>query len=247
MKKTKHWVITRFNIGLYRIKKNEPDIWFWNRVALFKKITLPSLSKQTNLNFTYMVLVDRETPKHHLDTIESLLKTAPFKSVIVPIALHADWYPKAYGERRATDLDYRPIIDHIEPGCDYCAQTRMDNDDALMPDAIDTIQHVMNRPLNQAYCIDSSKGFVIDIQNKKAWAMKHRIGTPFITIVQPINKKTKPIYQFQHIDIPKIFVPVELITPVWVMVVHGGNVSNRVFDNMVVGEVEFDKLYRSIT
>lgn len=245
MTKMKHWLITRFNLGLYRLNK-DPDSWFWQRVAIFKKITAPSLARQTSKNFVLMVLIDAETPQTHIDTIQSVLSHSNFESVIIKIALPYDWHPKKYGERQATLIDYRPILEHMAPLSKYVVQTRLDNDDALLPDAIAIIQRAVVS-VKQSYAIDSSKGFAIDTINEKAYAIKHKAGgTPFISLVQAIGKKTRTIYEVIHQRLYAQYEVIDVATPFWVMNVHGGNVSNRIFEEMVCGEIDYYKMIKSI-
>ena len=65
MRKFKDYITTRFNAGLYRPKVNirvSADEWMEHRLKLSTTFTLPSMMGQSCQNFTWRVLIDKQTP-----------------------------------------------------------------------------------------------------------------------------------------------------------------------------------------
>lgn len=86
--KTKHVIITRFNLGLwsgrgfkyvtmrkeYAYDKRHNLEWETKRLAIMKKFTVESLKNQTNKNFTWVILYDGATPKYNLQKIKECVE-----------------------------------------------------------------------------------------------------------------------------------------------------------------------------
>jgi hypothetical protein len=65
MRKFKDYITTRFNAALYSPEAKiriSADEWMQHRIRLFTRFTLPSIMSQSCQNFTWLVLVDRQTP-----------------------------------------------------------------------------------------------------------------------------------------------------------------------------------------
>lgn len=241
MEKLRHYIVTRFNLGLYRTNPN-PDKWFYDRMKIFEAVTLPSLQKQTCQNFHYAVLVDAETPNNHMDVIDGYFLNnhfADFTVDVYPISLSNDWHPKRYGERWSCAIEYRSFTSYISAESKRVIQTRLDNDDALMPDAIKRIQDQIAGPC--AMCIDFTRGYVVDSVNKKLYHAKHPYGTPFISLHQSCSSKMKCIYDYTHQKFPKLFPQVEVADRIWIMNLHERNVSNRLFPWLIEEEIPYDR------
>lgn len=62
-----HFILTRFNLNLWHKDKNDNEInrneWLAYRLNLFETYCLPSVVAQTEQNFKWIILVDKETPK----------------------------------------------------------------------------------------------------------------------------------------------------------------------------------------
>lgn len=241
MIKLKHYIVVRFNLGLYRLNGRTPAQWFENRITIFNSVSLPSLCNQTNHNFVLVLLVDPEMPKKHWAIISKTLESAPgdFQRIVMSIPLSDDWRPKRYSERWTCEIDYTPFITLIQHDSKAVLQTRLDNDDALMPNAVDLIQQSVSSQ-SHAYCVDFLKGYVIDTGNKKAFTAHHKKGTPFISLYQPSSEKMKCIYDLTHQKIALVYPCMEFIERMWVMNIHENNVSNRLFPWMIEESVPYD-------
>jgi len=75
MAEFRHYILTRFNTGLYRRTEGltvSPDEWMEHRLRLFTSLTLPSIRGQSCQDFTWLVLMDRRTPERDIRTLESV-------------------------------------------------------------------------------------------------------------------------------------------------------------------------------
>lgn len=99
----RHFIITRFNIPLWRTLDKDPieDLVYLNyRMGLFEKYCFPSVQQQTNQNFQWLCLFDVHTPCEVKNRIEKLHK---IYDRFVPLYLDVDIYcdiPSAIIKRR---------------------------------------------------------------------------------------------------------------------------------------------------
>ncbi len=124
MAEFRHDLLTRFNAGLYRggtQLKVSPREWMEHRLRLFATITLPSIAGQSCRDFTWLVLMDRQTPAHDIRRLEAM--GCPNMRLIYPVPGQNPWLPG------------------FAPGRYDLITTRIDNDDALHRDTIGTIQN----------------------------------------------------------------------------------------------------------
>jgi hypothetical protein len=242
MIKMRHYIITRFNLGLYRTGGHDSDEWFEKRFRIFSDVTMPSLIKQTRRNFTHLILVDADSPEKHkriLSSLESWSVAHDYRIVLLYIPLAGNWRPKRYGERWSCAIDYSPMIEYMRDKSKTIVQTRLDNDDALMPQAIEAIQkHCVSK--HGSYLIDFRNGYVIDTINKKAYYAQHPSGTPFISLYQQSGEKITSIYDMTHQKMVKQYLCNTRPDRIWVMNIHDHNVSNRLFPWMIEGECDYD-------
>ncbi len=99
----KHFIITRFNIPLWRTQEKDPvnNLSYLNyRMDLFEAFCFPSLVQQTNQNFLWLCLFDIHTPAEVQARIQKLqMKYKKF----IPLYLDVDAFkeiPSAIMERR---------------------------------------------------------------------------------------------------------------------------------------------------
>ena len=64
--KFKHFIITLFNLKIWKEDKThratQTADWLAQRFDLFERFCLPSVAHQTNKNFTWLCLFDKDTP-----------------------------------------------------------------------------------------------------------------------------------------------------------------------------------------
>jgi hypothetical protein len=237
---TKHYIVTRFNLGLYRTNGRVPEEWFPERLGIFERVTLASLARQTSKDFTLLVLIDSETPKKHHTRLCNILmhpSASGFNKIITPINLPKSWNPKRYGERWSSYIDYMPALGLINLESESTTiQTRLDNDDALTPDAVETMR-MHAQPSPRGYILDYTNGYIFDSVKQRAYYATHPKGTPFVSLVQPTSSKMKSVYTYTHHDLINRYHCQERRDRLWIMHLHGKNVSNRLYPWMVEKEI----------
>ena len=211
-----HFLLTRFNV---RLRPDDPrtvpsDQWFEARIRLFEKYCLPSVLAQIEPNFTWLVFFDERTPLHHRTWISQLADI----SVIAPIFVSF-----ADGPAAAT-----AVSDRLENDSQYVVTTRLDNDDVISSDFTDRVQgefrhqdlEVVNFPHGYAY----KDGHVFthtDFSNPFATLIERRSG--FRTVWGADHDKLSSLAPIRQVVAP----------PVWMQVIHGRNISNRVRGRIV--------------
>jgi hypothetical protein len=213
MQPFRHYLTTRFNVGIYargaRLRI-PPAQWMEHRWKLFAMITLPSIMEQTCQDFTWLVLMDKETPEAYIREIESF--RCPNLKVIFPTTVKPHW------------------LQAFEPGDYALITTRVDNDDALHRRTIETIQDAYRvenpyRPL--PWTIVFPFGLILDLAKRDIWVMEYWFNN-CPTLVE--NSGTaKTIWQWDHSNIPpqiqRCYVRDQ---PYWLQVVHSQNVLNEI-------------------
>ena len=85
----KHFVITLFNLKLYRHDKTENAVrteeWTQSRFKLFERFCLPSVKGQTERNFIWLCFFDESTPVRYRAKIEEYRRETP---QLMPIYLN---------------------------------------------------------------------------------------------------------------------------------------------------------------
>jgi hypothetical protein len=74
MTEFRHYILTRFNVGLYIAGAElnvSPQQWMEHRLRLFVALTLPSIAGQSCQDFTWLVLMDPQTPEPFIRSLES--------------------------------------------------------------------------------------------------------------------------------------------------------------------------------
>lgn len=73
-----HYLLTRFNLALWIEDKNGAAIdreeWLKRRMALFETFCLPSVKNQSCQNFSWILLVDANTPAVYRERIKTYRK-----------------------------------------------------------------------------------------------------------------------------------------------------------------------------
>lgn len=213
----KHYVITRFNLGIYSSKPMfgaklniSPDAWMAHRIHLFLTLTVPSIKAQTNQNFTWFVLMDAKTPEI-------------FKYALAKIS--CDNLQLIYVNNISmTDA----VLRDIEPGEYDLITTRLDNDDLLHRNAVNDIQNIYrtNRGAVFPYAIDIPHGFTFDLRAKKIYPTTYPGNANISLVERSVGAKTA--WHDQHGKMSSQYPTATSIEPGWMIVVHSQNVGNNI-------------------
>jgi len=217
MKQVKHYVTTRFNMGLYNPKAKRglppirvsPDEWMAHRMELFMTFALPSIMAQTCQNFTWTVVADDQTPAAYKDVLEGIR------------------YPNirfVYTDTGVTKAFRRSIA----PGDYTLITTRIDNDDAFHKDTVKDIQdlYTQKSEMPRPWFIAMPRGYTLDLAAKRLYIMECPYS-PFLTLVENASEPLS-VWTWPHTKLP-IQIRKEVIIPkmYWLMIVHSQNATNN--------------------
>jgi hypothetical protein len=179
-----------------------------HRIKLFKVFTVPSIMGQSCQNFTWLVLVDKQTP-------------AVYRQMLSAIR-----YPNM---RLIYTGSKNSWLDAIEPGDYDLITTRIDNDDAFHKDVVETIQQRWAKQDPKRcgpWFVVFPFGFILDSAAKEIFVMEYWFNNCPTLVERAENPQT--IWQWDHSNIPAE-VPKDYISdkPYWLQVIHSENLKNR--------------------
>lgn len=120
------------------------------RFELFDKYTVPSICNQTNKNFKWFVIYDKRTPHQFHNKILSYGKL-PFYE---PVFVEPGFSLKTFVDKLICDERY------------YYVTSRLDNDDALMPDYVELVQKKAREALPKDKYITSIRNYRYDVNER---------------------------------------------------------------------------------
>jgi len=211
----KHYLLTRFNIGLYDKKqkvrngnKIDPEQWMESRTALFEKYCSPSINNQTNKNFTWLIVFDPATPQETI--IDIIINTGA-------LALMGDNFRSTCINYIEKDLDGESVI----------ITSRMDNDDALHKNFISHVQD-WYKIRKRTGVVTFPKGWIYHHQKGKLFHVRYN-NNPFLTLIEKRGPKdVKTILAHRHTKVVNMFHlwKIETDAHMWTQVIHGENLAN---------------------
>lgn len=213
-----HFLLTRFNVRSFYHAAEPTDEWLQNRLDLFEGYCLPSVKAQTDRDFTWLVFLDHLSPAWFRGCIEELARDA-FVPVYVEGAFTAETVSSAIRERSEAP---------------YVLTTRLDNDDAIARDFIGAIQQ----------CFDGQDFEFINLVNGAQYAagkayLRPYTKNPFLTLIEKaVEAPPSTVFVEHHYRVDERG-PVRNVRtshPMWLQVIHGGNVLNDVVGLRVPGK-----------
>jgi hypothetical protein len=213
-----HVILTRFNIwapfgGSDTVRLDETYLEY--RLRLFESYCLPSVAGQTCRAFRWVVFFDQDTPAAIKERVEGYRRRHEF---LLPAYLSQD-------DGVAFDTRVWPFVPpEAAAGRRYLLTTRLDNDDAL---ANHFVQAVQSAVAEGDEFINLPRGYRYVERTGKLYELRHpsspfasrledrRRGDP-ATVLHVDHMKLHTVGRVRQVEGP----------PGWVIVVHGGNVSN---------------------
>jgi len=230
-----HYLITRFNLRNpeWDVTKNNEallnDAWMEERMWLFGNFCFPSVTAQTNKNFSWLIYFDITTPQKYKDMVTAMVKG--HDNVFV---YFIDGMPAFYPEVENT-------ISSKSTGKHYLITSRIDNDDAIHKDFIGEVQKTFNKQEYRA--IDIIKGYSLQVKPTVMLGKKEHIFNPFISLIEKLEPGIKPkTVWFNDHHIWKKETRVTQITHkrLWMAVIHEKNKVNNFngYDNVDWGRLQ---------
>ncbi len=222
----KHFLLTRFNIRIASMLTKKLDAidisrdeeYLEERFRLFFDYTVPSIKGQTVKSFVWLVLFSDNTPDRFKERIRMLEDELDiFKPIFVKDTESADSLLNKELTKYETDI---------------CITSRVDNDDALALNFIETVREYVSKNADSRYALIFNNGY--QYEEKNGIVSKYRFPkNHFSTLITPYEKEVDTILNYGHMDIQEKVNVVEIdnTSPLWLEVVHGTNVSNRMHTN----------------
>lgn len=223
--KTVHLILTRFNLALGFGDKKPPASKPWlnerylkKRFEIFEKYTFSSFLNQTNKKFVWIVMFHKDTPNIYKDRIEILKSSMPqFKAM--------------FFDDEESGKVYEIIKEYIQSNYSNCRviTTRVDNDDAVHATFVERIQDDAALIGEKTCILSYLNGLQYDEKKRRMLKFKQP-NNHFTSLIAQPACLGEHILKYNHAyieneDVYKEYKKTQV--PLWVEVVHGGNVSNE--------------------
>lgn len=236
-----HFIITQFNLRNFPLADNSNYeswvLWTRNRIELFNEYCLPSVINQSSKSFAWLIFFDKETPEEFNEFL-NMLREFPFINICYCNGID-DFNANYIGEVKMRAGEFAKWI----------VTSRIDNDDCLHKDAIKTIQE--NFVKKHKYLISLASGYILNISDKKLSHYYYPMS-PFISLIESSEYETGGVFERGHTRWNSLRLSINreirleyfkkesresrfiLNRPMWIQIVHGGNVSNNFFRGLPV-------------
>jgi hypothetical protein len=211
MRDIDHVLLTRFNLPTRGVESTirAKEGWLRDRVALFERYCLPSVSSQTSKDFRWIIYFDPQSPDWLMEKIETLSASGIF----VPIFRESVSPAELVSDLRETTHALRS----------HLITTNLDNDDGLAADFVERIQSIPVSAEHTALYL--GRGII------KSASGLYRRRDPHNAFCSVRENWTDPqtCWVDWHDLLPRHMEAKSIGgAPGWLQVIHGTNVSNRV-------------------
>ncbi len=217
-----HVVLTRFNVRAEFTTGRPPDErWLAHRFRLFDQFAFPSMKHQRAQNFVWLVFLDAETPEKYRQWMAQYALDLPQLQPVYVGQL-------ALGTAVTANILQQTITPLLAPENSHLITTRFDNDDAVSDQFLDTVQAQFN---GQPYdIINFPDGF---LWRQHRLYTKRNLANPFVSMIETAENFQTIWCKGHHLlKQDPAFRQVEA-GPLWIQVIHGRNVLNRVRDGNI--------------
>lgn len=234
----KHFIITQFNIRLWDKDKlnvsTYTEEWLTKRFILFDLYCFPSILKQTNPNFIWICLFDKNTPEYYKEKIKEYQERCPqLQACFLDKEDTLDWL--GYTKNRMSE--------YLEPQDEYVVSTNLDNDDAIHIDMINSVSlNINKKPEEVLYSFNYGYQYFteIGIILKMLYPHNH-----FLTLVEKNAPDFKTIKCMPHAKARKHFKTIDIKSnPFWIEFVHNNNVNN---DLRITSRIKYYPVFRTVS
>jgi hypothetical protein len=202
--------MTRFNVRLSFSRSGPDDNWLRSRLALFEKHTLRSVQSQTLPLDHWLIFCDDESPIWFREALSAMLDRPAWQ----PVWVSGLFTPDAASAAVASRIQRRHVI-----------TSRLDNDDVI---ARPFLEHVQAQFVGQAF---QFVNFTHGLQYAGG-RIYHRSdpSNAFASLIESVsNGRPRTIFLDGHHRLA-LHGPVHQVRaePIWLQLVHGGNVANQI-------------------
>lgn len=219
-------LLTRFNVQLApEAETGISDAWLEPRIAIFAEVCAPSVAGQEGVSRPWFVMIDARTPMPAVAAIRRACGDTDAR-IITLAGVYSD------------TLLREALSDHLVRDRPHLVTSRVDNDDALSVDYLDTVLE-QARPVEQEVLV-STRGYQLAGSRLYAVTDPH---SPFLTMVErtahvPVTAFCAP-HHLVHRSFTTRAVSGERM---WLQGVHGGNIANMVTGTRVSNAELGDRL-----
>jgi hypothetical protein len=212
-----HFLLTRFSAAFSATPAQED--WLRYRLGFFVDVCWSSvLSQEGASDFTWLVLFDDRCPDDFRADVESLAAGA-----FTPIWSHEAWSPSIFA--RAIEAQREVTRDTGGGAAPWLLTTRLDSDDGIARDFMSAVQSEFTP--TEGLFIDFPRGIQID--RGGSTYLYDQLSSPFLTLVERghAGRRAQTVYAARHAR-ASAWGPVREVSapPMWVQVIHGGNLLN---------------------
>ncbi len=181
--------------------------WLSSRLDIFKKYTLPSIQRQTNQDFHWLLLVSEGVSRQWISDLESLVH--PRGKVVIQEGFTSE------GE------SFRRFL---ENQADSMITVWFDSDDIIHPEFISQVRAAN---VEKAEVLSFVKGAVYQTGTFRSAVFKNHRNS-FISFHESGSRNVFLLGPHSYIrsDSTKTLRPLMTKEPMWLQIVHGGNLSN---------------------
>jgi hypothetical protein len=231
------FLLTRFNVRYRNFGDGigESRQWLEDRFDLFERFCVPTIAAQTFEDFEWIIFCDEGTGEEDLQRIRAFdprIRIALTASTIFDPQSQKDAQPR---EREG----YGPVLwrMHVHPfvksGTEVVISTRLDNDDALNRHAFARLRDHLDMFVESGHdrwVYNPMHGYRLDTRDRKVYQSSLR-NSPFQSRFERVGPGLRPLGALggHHGKASELYPYYDDEEGrLWMMVVHGGNVSNRV-------------------
>jgi hypothetical protein len=216
---TTHLLLTRFNLnygGAFDARYSED--WMRHRMRIFERYCLPSVARQSERGFEWLIFFDRDRSRAWQGEIDRLAALGRF----TPVFLDAAAALLAEVGRRAP------------PPGELLLTSRLDNDDVVHPEYIADLRRQVGAWLDEGvappFVVDLEYGSWWDLERGEVRRFRHQEVSPYASLLERVGPGgPHTVFAGRHNRLDRAFGPARRLGGFRVLtLVHDQNVLNGI-------------------
>lgn len=230
-----HFLLTRFNLHIWSQDKTQAPIdwyeWLCRRMALFERYCLPSVKGQTCGEFTWVLLVDTNTPPAIMERLRGYKDTCPQIHLVRVMSEYGTSFVEIFAQVVAKLLRERKA----KVG-DLCLTTYFDNDDSLANDFVAQVQRRSNALVAPCF-LSFDYGLQVYSELEHFTTLIRYPNNHFLSLAEPVlGEAFEPVtcygygshFYVERRGLARVEHVSDAACPMWVELIHHENVDNDV-------------------